>query len=146
MTAVQVVLLVLGILAINALVLIPVLLLLKRLPGVLRAEMLGAGERPVRGPERASYQGATGQYSKVRGSGAAALTEQALIFRPLVGRRIEVPLGELTAVREDKWFRRGYRGGRNHLILKLKSGVEVAFMFEDHAGWMVAFRTIISNQ
>ena len=145
MTPLQIGLMVLGNLAIVALALIAVRSVLKRVPGKLRTELEASGQKLVRGPEEASYQGATAEYGRVRGNGAAALTETQLVFRPLIGKRIEVPLDQLTAVREDKWFMRGYRSGRLHLILKTKSGTEVAFMFQDHAGWMATFRTMISS-
>lgn len=72
--------------------------------------------------------------------GVAGLTPTQLIFRPVLGKKIEVPLDQVTGLREDKWFLRSYTGGRMHLILTLKSGAEIGFFFADHPTWMALVR------
>ena len=146
MAPVKVVLLVLGILTAQVLIWIPIILWMKRrsaqLVASLRDELVGAGESPSRGPEAAVYRGGTHGYSKVKGNGVIALTARRLVFRKLVGAGLEVPLDQVTGLREDKWFLRAYRGGRLHLILQMKGGGEVGFMVADHAGWMAALHAM----
>ena len=148
MSAVKIVLLVLGILSLQALILIPVILWLRRrsarLTTELREELAAAGERVTRGPEAAVYRGATDRYPQVKGNGIIALTDRRLIFRPLMGRHLELSLDQLTGVREEKWFLRSYNG-RMHLILRMKDGAEVGFMVADHPAWMAALRAIATS-
>ena len=146
MTAVEKVLLVLGILSLQALVWIPLILWLRRksarLLTELREELAAADERATHGPESVIYRGATDRYPKVKGNGIIALTHRRLIFRPLIGKRLELSLDQLTGVREGKWFLNSYAGGRMHLILRMNDGAEVGFMVKDHPAWMAALRTI----
>ena len=145
MTPVQIVLLVAGILVVVALaqaaVWIPITRKLNRMTEELRRELEASGQTPTRGPERSTYRGST-TGTKVKGLGAAALTKTRLMFRPFMGRPVEVMLDQVVSVREDKWFLGSYSSGRMHLILKTKSGEEIGFMFRDHAGWMALFRAI----
>ncbi len=143
MTALEVVLLVGGILLFNALLWVAVL---KWLKGALMASMtalkaeLAAGPDPVvRAPEPAVYRGATAGRTKVKGNGVAALTSTRLLFRSIIGKPIEVARAEIESLREDKWFLRAY-SGKTHTILKLKDGSEVGFFFDDPAAWAAALK------
>ena len=142
MSPLAVVLMVVGIFAlvvgINLAVWIPVIRRLRRMPDQLREEL--AGEAIVRGPERASYRGATGGYSKAGSIGVAVLTERRLIFRKPFGAPIEVPRGEIASVRDARVFRRSVAAGRTHTIVKLTSGAELGFYFADAAAWEAALR------
>ncbi len=146
----NVALLVLGILASTALafalVWIPITSRLRKRIAELGPELAAEGDPAVRGPELGTYRGASGHYGRVTGLGVIALTQKRLVFRGVFGKRLEVDLTELAAVREDKWFLRSYKSGRLHLILKTKAGIEVGFIVKDHAGWMVALRNIIATQ
>lgn len=148
MSAVEIVLLVLGILSLQAFILIPVVFWLRRksarLIRELREDLAANGEPATRGPETALYRGATDRYPMVKGNGIIALTDRRLIFQLLLGSRIELSLDQLTGVREDKWFLRAYTG-RTHLILRMKDGAEVGFMVADHPAWMAALRTIATS-
>lgn len=150
MSPLSVALLVVGILAGTAaalfLVWIPVSARMRKLVATLGPELAAEGEPAVRGPETGGFQGASGQYGRVKGAGVIAMTDKRLVFRGVFGKRIDLDLTELTAVREDKWFLRSYKGGRPYLIIKTKAGVELGFFVKDHAGWMVALRNIISTQ
>ncbi len=55
-----------------------------------------------------------------------------------MGDPIDVPVADITSVREDKWFLRAYCSGRLNVIVKLKSGVELGFIVadSDHARCM----------
>lgn len=142
MTSTQVVLLVVGIVAavaaIHAAVWIPIVRKLRRMPAQLRDELALAGDAIVRGPERASYRGATATYSKVGGLGVVALTERRLIFRKAIGAPLEIPRAEIAGVREAKVFRRSVSGGRTHVVVQLAGGGEVGFYFADPAAWISA--------
>lgn len=140
MAPMQIALMVLGILGATVVIWIPLARKLKRMPGELQRELDAAGQKAVRGPEGATYRGSSTGFSKVKGLGVAALTPTQLIFRPIMGKRIDVPLDQVIGVREDKWFLRSYAGGRMHLILTLKSGAEVGFFFADHSTWMALVR------
>jgi hypothetical protein len=145
MTPVQIVLLVVGILGLQVLIWIPILLWLRRktaaMQAQLAADLAASGEKVLRAPEPGLYTGATERFSKVNGNAVIALTDKRLVVRKVVGEGCEVPLAELTGVREDKWFRRAYRG-RLNVIVQLAGGVEVGFIAhpEHHAAWMDELR------
>src|SRR5262245_27071074 len=106
-TLLFVVLLVVGILALQMLIWTPIIVALKRKSARLHASLrdeIPAGERAARGPESAVYRGATAGFPMVKGNGVALLTDRRLVFRKLVGAGLEVPLDRVAGVREDKWF------------------------------------------
>lgn len=147
--ALRVILLLLGIGILNILIWIPLIIWIRRRSAAalaaLREEIAASGERIVRGPEPALYRGASDVYSRVNGNGIILLTDRRLIFRKMTGGRVEVPVDEINAVREDKWFLSGYRSGRLHLILGTRQGAEVGFLVRDHAAWMDIARSIASG-
>ena len=150
MTPVQIVSLVVGLLVLQVAVWVPILLVLRRknaqLMTKLGADVAASGEKLLRGPEPALYRGATDRFSKASGNGVVALTDKRLVIRKIVGAGCEVPLVDVQAVRDDKWFRSGYKGGRLHVILQLAGGTELGFIVQQraHAAWMEAFRERIS--
>jgi hypothetical protein len=123
---------------INLAVWLPIVRRLHRMPDELRRELEAAGEPIVRGPERASYRGATAMYGTVAGIGIVALTEKRLLMRKAIGKPVEIARGDIVGVRTDKWFRRSRVGGREHVIVKTASGAEVGFFFVDEAAWVAA--------
>ena len=96
-----------------------------------------ATDPPLRGPESALYRSGSGPYPQVKGNGYLALTRERLVFRILVGKSVQVPLREITGLREEKWFRGARTGGRIHLVVETTQG-ELAFFTRDNAGWMAA--------
>lgn len=142
MSPLAIVLMVVGILVvvagINLAVWVPILRKLNRLPELMREELSGAGEKIVRGPERASYSGATARFGKVKGIGVIAMTDKRIAFRKAIGKPVDVPVDEIVGVREDTWFMHAARGGQRHMIVKLADGTEVAFYVTDRSGWMAA--------
>jgi hypothetical protein len=94
-------------------------------------------EPALRGPEKAIYRGGTEGYPKVNGNGLIALTSSRLLFRILVGTNVDIPLDEITGLREEVWFRRSMSGGRQHLIVQTTRG-EVGFFVADNAAWIAA--------
>jgi hypothetical protein len=147
MTPVQVVLLVAGILAFQALIWIPALILIRRKTATqqvdLTREIERSRQRLIRGPEPALYRGASAEYPKGKGNGVVALTDRRLLFRKLIGKGVEVHVSDIAAVREDTWFLRSYRSGRPHVIVKTRSGAELGFIVARHGEWMEAIRSLI---
>lgn len=150
MAPAPVALLVLGILALQLMIWIPVLLWLRRksdrLVVDLQRALAVAGEHTVLGPVPASYRGATSGsgYPHARGNSVAALTHRRLVIRRLVGEPVEIPVADITSVREDQWFLRAYASGRLVVIIKTTSGAEVGLMVKNHDEWMAALRARIA--
>jgi hypothetical protein len=143
MSALEVVLLVLGLLALVAcllaLIVIPVVLLLRRRSRRVAADLAAelATEPALRGPEKGLYRGGTTGYSKLKGNGMIALTQRRLLFRMLVGSDLDIPVEEITGLREAKVFEGAVVGGHVHLIVQTGTG-EVGFFVTDNAAWIAA--------
>src|SRR5829696_4853808 len=132
----EVVLLVLGILALVTVLLVVLLRRRGRRVGASLAAEL-AGEPALRGPEKALYRSGSAGYPKVKGNGMIALTRQRLLFRMLIGSDLDIPIEEITELRESKRFQGGVVGGHVHLIVQTATG-EVGFFVEDNAAWIAA--------
>ena len=141
-TTVFVVLLVVGILvAVGALIAIPLLWWLPRRSEAAAAQFGAelAGEPMVRGPEKGSYRGATAPgYPTVKNAGFIALTARRLVFRTLTGTTIEVPVAEITGVREATAFKGSVVGGQTHLIVDTAAGEIAFYVFSGNAAWVTA--------
>lgn len=139
MSAQDIIVLVAAILGGLALILVPLFVFLRGRSRRVTATMAAvlAAEPALRGPEKALYRGGTGSYPKVNGNGTIALTERRLLFRILVGTGLDIPVAEITGVREATSFRRSVAGGRVHLIVQTGAG-EVGFFVADNAAWIVA--------
>jgi len=148
-TSGQIVALVVAIIAgvggIQAVIWIPLVRKLQRMPDALRTEL--GGERLLFGPERASFAGATAEYGRVGGIGVLALTERRLAFRRAVGNKVvDVPADHILAVTEaHRWMGRRV-GGRTFLILKLASGAQLGFIVADHAGCKAAIERLVAGR
>lgn len=148
MSTTQIVLLVLGILAVHLAILIPLLVWVKRATyrqaGELAAELARSGERVLIAPTPSVYRGATRDTGlpRAKGNGVAALTDSRLIIRKLVGAGVEVRTADIGEVREDKWFLRAYAGGQQHVIIKLHTGGELGLFVRDNAAWTTALRKL----
>jgi hypothetical protein len=154
MTPVQIVLLIVGILAINGLlqgtIWWVILSNLKAMPDKIRRELASTGERIVHGPERGSYDGATGNaFPRVTGLGVLTLTDRRLFFRKLGGKEVTLPLTMIAGVRESATFSRFQgsvrrRGGSQYVILKTQEGAEVAFAIKNasHPAWISALASL----
>lgn len=151
MSGTSVVLLVVGILVLQILIWIPVLLWIRRksdrLIADLDRELAAAGERVVLGPAHASYRGATAGAGLpfAKGNAIAALTDRRIIIRRLVGAGVEIPVADIAAVRDDKWFLRSYASGHMTLIIKLRNDAEVGLLVKDHPAWMTALRAHLGD-
>jgi hypothetical protein len=143
-----VVLLVLGIAAVQGLVWIPIIMWLRRKHRVAAAALATAieSERVVRPPEKGVYRGATAPgYPRVNNNGVIALTDHRLVFTTVTGKLIEIPNSQITGVRQAKVFKTAVRGGRTHLIIQTRSG-EIGFYVPSVADWINAIRTVASGQ
>jgi hypothetical protein len=136
--------LVLGIAAIQALVWIPIIVWWRRRSRAARAQLAVAieSETVVRPPEKGTYRGATAPgYPVVRNSGVITLTGRRLVFLTLTGKTIDIPVNEITGLREAKVFKASAAGGKNHLIIQTPSG-EIGFFVPDNAAWMNAITSV----
>jgi hypothetical protein len=142
----QIVLLVVGILAVQALALLAALRWVRRRTAETLArlgrELDAAGERTMRGPEAAVYRGGTGNFSRVKGNGALALTERRLVFAKLLGAPVELFTADILEAREGTWFRRSAVGGQVHVIVKTRRGDEVGFFVQNREGWLADLRAV----
>ena len=97
-TALFVVLLVVGILAVQVLIWIPIIVWFRRRSSRVLGELATEleGEQVIRGPEKGNYRGATAPgYPVVKNNGVLALTRRRLVFRTLTGKAIEIPVGTI---------------------------------------------------
>jgi hypothetical protein len=143
-----VVLLVLGIAAVQALIWIPIIVWWRRRARDAKARLGAAieAEATIRPPEKGVYRGATAPgYPAVSNNGTIALTDRRLIFITLSGKIIDIPRAEITGVREARVFKTSVRGGRSHLIVQIPTG-EIAFYVSSNADWINAIRTVGSGQ
>jgi hypothetical protein len=139
-TAVFVVLLVVGILGVQALVWIPIIAWFRRRSRRVAAELAAElqSETVVRPPEKGNYRGATAPgYPVVKNNGLIALTRRRLAFRTLTGKAIDIPVDAITGVRQASAFNGSVVGGRTHLIVATAAG-EIGFYVSDNAGWTAA--------
>jgi Tfp pilus assembly protein PilX len=148
-TALFVVLLVVGILALLVLIWIPILVWLRRRSSA-TAEQLSAeieGESILRAPEKGSYRGSTAPgFPAVKNTGLIALTQRRLVFRTLTGHLIEVPVESITGVREAAVFKGSVVGGQTHLIVQTSAGEIGFYVFAGIADWTAAITELVPGQ
>jgi hypothetical protein len=138
--ATQIVLLVVGILAVLALV-AGVIVLIYRGKYRAAADQLGtelAVETIIRPFESGNYRGATAPgYPGVKNNGRIALTRRRLVFLTLTGTTISVPLDTITGLRLAKVFKGSVAGGWTHLVIRTAAG-EIGFYVNDTGAWVQA--------
>ncbi len=66
-----------------------------------------------------------------------ALTRERLLFRMLVGKNLDIPIREITGLREAKVFQGSVVGGHVHLVVQTGAD-EAGFFVEDNAAWIAA--------
>jgi hypothetical protein len=131
-----------GVLALLALILVPLFVFLSRRRRRVAARIAAdlAAEPAVRGPESAVYRGGTGHFPRVNGNGKILLTSRRLIFRIAIGTDVELALSDIDGVREARVWQRSVRGGYTHMVVRTPAG-EVGFFVNDTAGWIAALET-----
>lgn len=93
-------------------------------------------------PEFASFRGATKMYGRTKCDGIIGLTENNVIFIPLVGRKIEIPINSIYSVTEEKKFLGSYRAGLSFLVLHGRE-LDIGFFVKDNSKWQNTLLAII---
>jgi len=142
-----VVLLVLGIGAIQAAIWAPIIIRFRRRSRAAQQRLSSelAAESVIRPPEKASYEGATApNFPRVANSGVIALSKRRLVFITVTGKVIEIPVSEIRGVHDAKVFKRAVRGGKTHLVIEVPAG-EVGFYVSDNAAWRHAIKSVCAQ-
>lgn len=135
-----VLLLVLGIFALQALIWIPIIIWMRRRYNTAIARLSAEiqSETVLCAPEKGRYRGASApNYPVVNNNGVVALTNRRLAFVTVTGKSIEIPVADIRGVHEAKVFKSSVVGGKTHLVVEV-SGGEVAFFVVDNAAWIAA--------
>lgn len=136
--AVHVILLVVGIVAVLALVAVPILLAYRRKyrAATQRAFADLQAEGVLRAVEKGVYRGASAPgFPAVKNNGRIALTRRRVVFVTLTGTTIDIPLAAITGLRAAKVFQGSVAGGSTHLVIRTATG-EIAFFVKDLAAWL----------
>lgn len=113
-----------------------VLRALRRLVERLRDEL--RGKRIVCGPERLAYDGGTGgHYPRVRGLVAAAITDDRLLIRRILGKGFDVPIRDITRVRQQESWNGRRRVGKLYVTVQTERG-EFGVVPRDPSAWTAA--------
>jgi len=147
-TAASVTALVLGVVAVNLVIWVPIIVWFRRRTRAAYARLaatIGA-ENVLCPPERGNYRGATAAgYPMVNNSAVIALTDRRLVCITITGKAIEIPLEKVTGVREAKVFRASAVGGRSHLVVGVPSG-EIGFFVSNNNVWINAIHNAVRHQ
>ena len=140
--------LVLGIIAVQALIWISIIVWFRRKYRAACARVASAIELEmvIRPLEKGVYRGTTAPgYPTVNNNGrialTIALTKRRLAFVTVTGKSFEIPLDAITGLRESKVFKNSVVGGRTHLIMRTRSG-EIGFFVPDNAAWVDAIANV----
>lgn len=136
----RVILIVVGIIGIQAAIWIPIVIWLRRKSARASAEIASEiaaiqGERLVAGPENGSYRGGSGGHGKVKGNGVIVLTDRRLVFRKLLGATVEIPVHTIAGTKTSKSFLGARTGGSTHLIVITTEPAELGFYVKDVDAW-----------
>lgn len=136
-----VVLLIVGILAVQVLIAVPIIIWWRRRSRAVAAWLATEleGETVVLGPAKGAYCGATAPgYPVVKNNGMIALTRRRLIFRTLTNKTIEIRVAAITGVRQQSVFKGSVTGGRPHLIVTTAGGDIGFYVFPGIGPWIAA--------
>lgn len=103
----------------------------------LRDEVERLGEEwtvPLTGAE---HQGSSHPYVRGKGRGVLGLTDRRLVFVPIAGDRLSVPLARVTAARVEDRRRDAAAAHQHRLVVVLDDGTELAFLVDDAGEWAV---------
>ncbi|MCU1365198.1 MAG: hypothetical protein JWL72_3660 [Ilumatobacteraceae bacterium] len=146
---VLVLLILLGVVLIQAAVWIPIIRSWRRkkaqFDATFAAEVVASGERTIVAPEAAVYRGATGTYGAVKGNGTILLTDHRLVFRKKSGGVVDIPVAKITGVSESKAFLRSRVGGMTHLVVATTDPAQVGFFVTDLAAWQRALDGVLAH-
>ena len=136
--ALQVVLLIVGIVAVLALIAVPIVLGYRRKyrAAAQRATAELEAEGVLRAFEKGVYRGASAPgFPAVKNNGRIALTRRRVVFVTLTGTTIDIPLASITGLRASKVFQGSVAGGWTHLVIRTATG-EIGFFVEDLQAWL----------
>jgi hypothetical protein len=105
----------------------------RKIAGLFR-QMQMSGQTFIITPEFASFRGATHTYGRVKCDGMIGLTADKIIFIPLVGKKIEILLGHIKTVTEEKSFLGSHRPGMSFLVLHGHEA-DIGFFVRDNIKW-----------
>ena len=133
-----------GLLLVQAAVWIPLILIFKKRSAEFMAafhrQLESSGEKLLRGPEKGIYRGATQGFGAVRGNGVIMLTDRRLVFRKMTGGVVEIPVKKITGSHEAKVFMRSVVGGQTHFVVDTSDKAEIGFFVADNAAWAQALK------
>ena len=148
MNTTEIILLVTGILAINALIWITIIYWLKRRIEVIKSKMReehGSGNgKFIIEPISALYRGADMHFGNVKGNGVICLTEKRLIFNKVTGQKIEIERAEIKEAIVEESFKgkSSFATRGKHLIIKTMDGNRVGFLLRDAEAWSRKIMTL----
>jgi hypothetical protein len=141
MSTLQIVLLVAGILFIQALTWIMISRWVKRRTEAIKSRMYkqycSGNGRFIIEPKSALYRGADTWFGNVKGNGVICLTENSLIFEKITGQKIELNRVEIIEVTVEDWFKGkpSFATGGKHLVIKAKDGNRIGFLVRNAEQW-----------
>jgi hypothetical protein len=107
-------------------------------------EMKMSGKTLILGPEPASFRGATAQYGKLKNDGVIALFTEQIIFKPLIGEQIIIPINEVKEVDNKRTFLGSRRAGLDFLILR-GTNADIGFYVKDTIRWQNAIKNVMKH-
>ena len=103
-----------------------------------RAEAERLGEEWLLPLEGATFRGARHAYSRARGHGVLGLTVRRLVFVPIAGDPVSVPVVRATGARLEDSGRDAAATHRHRLVLALDDDDQLTFLVDDSAAWAAA--------
>jgi hypothetical protein len=101
----------------------------------LRDEAERLGEEWVVPLAGASHQGSSNPRLRGKGRGVLGLTDRRLVFLPIAGEQLSLPLARVTAARVEERRRDAAATHRHRLVVVLDDGSEAGFLVDDPGGW-----------
>jgi hypothetical protein len=101
----------------------------------LRAEVEGLGEEWVVPLGGATHQGTIRPSARGQGAGVLGLTERRVVFLPIAGEQLSVPVVRVAAARVEDRRRDTAAAHRHRLVIVLDDGAEHAFLVDDAGEW-----------
>lgn len=146
-----VVLLVAGILAINAVVWGVVLFFLRRRTRQIAAEWAAQGLSFRKGPEMATYRGHASVAIPARGNALLGLTDRDLRLIRIVPRReFVVPLAQITKIEQVRAWKGSYKAGRPVIVVyyhdtSTAQDDAIGFSVRNSQAWLEALNAAAKN-